>query len=139
MTIELKYFEHECELPRCFEAGPHAHPICPRCGAVGYTCAHCGMCAVYARLKEKGTLGEGLTVREAAAFLYMTGVTARPAHRNTVLLWVKDGRLPNVRKIAAKGRGGSYRFAITDLAVFAPPTKGGRRGRPKKKESDKDA
>jgi hypothetical protein len=140
MPIKTKHFEGACELPRCFEDGPHAHPICPECGALNYrvgednSAAHrqqsCWHCALFACLHEKGLCGD-LTVEEAAVMLHLLGITRRIVHRNTILQWVKDGALPNV-KVAKRGRGGAYRFALSDLTVLETPTEGARIGRPKK-------
>jgi hypothetical protein len=145
MTIKLKHYEGPCELLRCFEDGPHAHPICPECGALNYRISNglvheydargsCWHCETFATLHSKGLQGD-LTVEEAATLLHMLGVTDRIVHRNTILSWIASGILPNV-KVAARGQGGSYRFALSDLTVLEPPTKGGRGGRPKKKGGD---
>jgi hypothetical protein len=41
---KVMHFDGPCPLLTCFYTGPHSHPICPRCGAVGYGNLTCPVC-----------------------------------------------------------------------------------------------
>lgn len=42
--VEYIEFDGPCPLLLCFAEGPHQHPICPKCGAVGYGNISCDEC-----------------------------------------------------------------------------------------------
>jgi len=46
MAEPLKYVEFEgpCPFVMCFADGKHRHPVCPKCGAVGFGNLYCEEC-----------------------------------------------------------------------------------------------
>lgn len=44
MRARLIHFDGPCPLLLCFADCPHVHPICPKCGAVGYGNISCAVC-----------------------------------------------------------------------------------------------
>lgn len=43
-TVQYTQFEGPCPFLMCLAVGPHRHPICPKCGAVGYGNISCDEC-----------------------------------------------------------------------------------------------
>jgi len=44
MEVKQIQFDGPCPLLLCFATRPHSHPICPKCGAVGYGNISCDEC-----------------------------------------------------------------------------------------------
>lgn len=55
---EIEYFEIDgtCPLLLCLAEGRHKHPICPKCGAVGFGNISCDVCKQNVDMEKEMTL-----------------------------------------------------------------------------------
>ena len=130
--VKMEKFDGPCPSLTCFEDGPHEHPVCPKCGAVGYRVGtvlynDCASCAAFRALRANAQL----PAESTADYLRLLGKVDRRPHPETIKRWAREGLIERVEVKGGEGRGRpAFHFATQSLEAFRPPTPGGRRGKP---------
>lgn len=47
MMVEVIWFDGPCPFLTCLETARHSHPVCPKCGVVGYRNLYCDECRAH--------------------------------------------------------------------------------------------